>query len=302
MFNRLSKVKTCLIAFAATLASIVVPAASSAQSSFQSPDILVLGDSQISFGSGPAFLDFFEDIKAHCKPNNSQARHLKKLGEMSVAVIGVRSTSLQHWTSRMGASKGSICDVDPKWKVNAGSYGFINQTANKYVQIGQGREYQFCEKGKSPFEAMFRQDYYYPRLLFMTFLGNSSKRWASSVENARADVDETMRQLPSDIPCIFMTTAPPFRQNIVDLRLMAQENLKTAFVEAGARCTFLEGATPETVAANLGNKRYFRLNMEGRVKDPYHPNTKAARNFLEIEMGQICNAIFTQVEQADPRP
>ena len=272
-----------------------------AQASFQSPDILVLGDSQISFGSGPAFLDFFGDIKSQCKPNASQAQNLKKLGDMSVAVIGVRSTSLQHWTSRMGDTKGSICDVDPKWKVNAGSYGFINQTANKYVQIGQGDEYQFCEKGKSPFEAMFRRDYYYPRLLFLTFLGNSSKRWASSLESAKEDVAETMRQLPDDIPCIFMTTAPPFKQSIVDLRLMAQENLKQAFLETGARCSFVEGATPETVAANLGNKKYFRLNMDGHVKDPYHPNTRAARNFLEIEMGQICNAIFTQVEAAGTR-
>ena len=33
---------------------------------FLSPDILILGDSQISFGSGPAFLEFFTDIKKHC--------------------------------------------------------------------------------------------------------------------------------------------------------------------------------------------------------------------------------------------
>lgn len=30
---------------------------------FISPEILILGDSQISFGSGPAFLEFFTDIK-----------------------------------------------------------------------------------------------------------------------------------------------------------------------------------------------------------------------------------------------
>ena len=47
---------------------------------FRSPDILVLGDSQLSFGSGPAFLDFFQDIKSHCMPKVHQVQKLKKLG------------------------------------------------------------------------------------------------------------------------------------------------------------------------------------------------------------------------------
>lgn len=262
---------------------------------FKSPDILILGDSQITFGSGPVFLEFFENIKAHCHPNAAQKADLKKLGDMSVGVIGVRSTSLHSWTARKGAAKGTVCDVDPKWKVNAGSYGFLNTTGNKYVQIGKGPEYQFCKKNKSPFEAMLREDYYNPKLLLMSFMGNAARRWAKHKDLALQDVQNTMRQLPPNMPCIFMTTAPAYSKKIVDLRLQAQENLEQAFRESGSRCTFVKGATPETVAANVGNKHYFRVNKSGKVKDPYHPNTKAAENFFAVEMGDICGAIFEQI-------
>ena len=268
---------------------------------FHSPDILVLGDSQISFGSGPAFLEFFTDIKQHCTPDDARKKNLAKLGEMKVAVIGVRSTSLHSWTARSGKAKGKVCDVDPTWNVNAGSYGFVNMTSNKFVQIGQGSQYQFCERGRSPFEAMFRDGYYQPKLLLMSFLGNSARRWADSKEKAVADVRKMMQQVPPDIPCIFMTTAPSYSEKVVKLRLRAQENLRQAFTETGSRCSFVPGSTPKTVAANQGNKHYFRLNKDGMVKDPYHPNREAAKNFFALEMDGICNAIFEQVERA-PEP
>lgn len=263
---------------------------------FVSPEILILGDSQISFGSGPAFLEFFTDIKQHCHPNPQQEQNLKQLGEMRVGVIGVRSTSIGSWIARKGAAKNTICKEDRKWRVNAGTYGFVNTTGNKYVQIGKGREYQFCTPEKSAFEHMFRENYYDPKLLLMSFLGNSAKRWANSPQAAIDDVAEMMRQLPSDTPCIFMTTAPAFSKKIVDLRLKAQKNLMAAFEETGSRCTFVPGATPQTVAANQGNKHYFRLNKRGMVKDPYHPNAAAAKNFFALEMDGICNAIFTQID------
>ncbi|MEP3347526.1 MAG: SGNH/GDSL hydrolase family protein [Litoreibacter sp.] len=269
---------------------------------FVSPEILILGDSQISFGSGPAFLEFFTDIKQHCSPSPKQAQNLARLGEMRVGVIGVRSTSIGSWIARKGAAKNTICKEDRKWRVNAGTYGFINMTGNKYVQIGKGKEYQFCTPQKSAFEHMFREDYYNPKLLLMSFLGNSAKRWANDPQTAIDDVEEMMRQLPSDTPCIFMTTAPAFSKKIVDLRLKAQKNLMTAFEKTGSRCTFVPGATPKTVAANQGNKHYFRLNKQGMVKDPYHPNQRAAKNFFALEMDGICNAIFTQVDDAIKNP
>ncbi len=269
---------------------------------FVSPDIVILGDSQIPFGSGPVFLDFFENIKDHCPPTDAQAQDLKTLGEMNVAVIGVRSTSLHSWTARKGRGKGAICDVDKKWKANAGTFGFINRSSHKYVQIGRGKPYQFCKPGKSAFEAMFAPDYYKPRLLLMSFLGNATKRWGTSREKALEDVQKTMAQIPAGMPCIFMTTAPAYSEKIIKRRLKAQANIKWAFEEAGAECTFIEGATPRTVAANQGNKQYFRLNKSGRVKDPFHPNEKAAKNFFAIEMETICTAIYKEIGDAMPDP
>ena len=273
---------------------------SAAAQDFVSPEILILGDSQISFGSGPAFLEFFNDIEGHCQANNEQMQNLKKLGKMRVGVIGVRSTSIHSWTARSGRSKDTICKEDRKWRVNAGTYGFINMTGNKYVQIGKGKEYQFCAPKKSAFEYMFRDGYYEPKLLLMSFLGNSAKRWANSLEAAIEDVEKMMAQLPPDVPCVFMTTAPAYKKEIVDLRLKAQDNLMSAFEATGARCSFVPGATPETVLANQGNKNYFRLNKRGMVKDPYHPNRAAAKNFFALEMNGICNAVFDQMDRALP--
>ncbi len=264
---------------------------------FESPDILILGDSQFTFGSGPSFLDFFQNIKSKCSPSKKQARDLKKLGDMSVAVIGVRSSSLPSWTARSKSGKAAVCDIDLKWKVNAGSYGTVNKTKNVYIQIGKGPQYQFCKKKISPFEAMFEDKYYDPKLLVMSFLGNSSAGWAKNPKMALNDVQKTMAQLPDDMPCIFITSAPSFNKKTNKVRVRAQKNLKKAFQKSGSHCSFVEGLTPQTIAANLGVKNHFRRNKSGTVKDPYHPNKRAAKKFFKIEKNAICKAIFTQVSK-----
>lgn len=287
--------------FITLVAALILGLTQTARSEgFTSPDILILGDSQIPFGSGPAFVDFFADLRASCMPAPEQAQHLDRLGDMRVGVIGVRSTSIGHWTARSGSAKDTICKEDRKWKVNAGTFGSINTTGNKYKQIGKGHEYQFCAPQKSALEQMLRPDYYAPKLVLLSFLGNSAKRWAASLEDAQRDVEEMMRQLPSDLPCIFMTTAPAYSKKITDLRLKAQANLQTAFEKTGSRCSFVPGTTPQTVAANQGNPSFFRRNESGRVKDPYHPNKRAAKHFFELEMGGICNAVFEQIAPVTP--
>lgn len=284
------------LSFALTLALCALTAAPlKAAEPFTSPDILILGDSQIPFGSGPVFLDFFENIKTRCATDATQAKNLTHIDTMKVAVIGVRSTSLHSWTARSGKAKGAVCDVDPKWRVNAGTFGFINRTGNKYAQIGRGAPYQFCTQGKSPFEAMFKTDYYAPKLLLMSFLGNSTSRWGDSREAALEDVRNMMAQVPQGTPCIFMTTSPSYSKKVTDKRLKAQENIKWAFREAGAACTFVEGATDQTIAANTGNPNHFRRSKSGKVKDIYHPNERAARKFFSIEMDNICNAVLSEL-------
>ena len=275
---------------------LMLPTTALSAGTFKSPDILVLGDSQFTFGSGPSFLDFFQNIQSKCSPNKSQMRDLKKLGDMSVAVIGVRSSSLPAWTARTKKGKGAVCDVDPKWKVNAGSYGTVNKTKNIYIQIGKGPQYQFCKKKLSPFEAMFKDRYYDPKLMVMSFLGNSSGGGAKNPKMALNDVQKTMAQLPEDMPCIFITSAPSYNKKTNDVRVRAQKNLKEAFKQSGNRCSFVEGLTPKTIAANLGVKSHFRRKKSGAVKDPYHPNKRAAKKFFAIEKNAICKAIFTQIK------
>ncbi len=260
---------------------------------FNSPDILILGDSQIPFGSGPSFLNFFENLVENC---GFKSKISDKLGTQSVAVIGVRSTSLGTWTKRTKSGKRPICTVDPKWKVNAGTYGTVNRSDNIYVQIGKGANYQFCAPDKSAFETMFKPEYYDPKLLFLTFLGNSSATWAKDRDAALRDVKAAIAHLPKHIPCVFMTTAPTYRKKTVNQRLKAQENLKSAFVEAGNRCAFVDGFTSETIKSNLGVRRHFRQRKSGKVKDPFHPNKRAAKKFFRLRHTAICNAVATQLK------
>ena len=105
-----------------------------------------------------------------------------------------------------------------------------------------------------------------------------------------------MMQLPDGVPCIFMTTAPTYKKKTVDLRMRAQENVKYAFMKNASRCSFVEGFTEKTVAANLGNKNHFRRRKSGKVRDPFHPNRKAAEKFLSAGMDRICKAVFKQLE------
>ncbi|MEP5010515.1 MAG: SGNH/GDSL hydrolase family protein, partial [Roseobacter sp.] len=66
----------------------VAPTFAVAQST---PDILVLGDSQISFGAGEVYLNYFDELPDRCKMTSSRKRRLAKLGDRQTAAIGVRS-------------------------------------------------------------------------------------------------------------------------------------------------------------------------------------------------------------------
>jgi hypothetical protein len=229
------------------------------------PDVLVLGDSQLTFGAGAAFVDFFGDVAGSCG----------LAAESTVGVIGVRSSTLRSWTGDTRRSRSAICDVDPTWHVNAGAYGTLSQGENPYVQIGQGAQFQFCRSGLSPLEAVFADDYY--------------------PSAALADVQATMADLPDNQPCIFMTTAPTYRQSVVSMRQRAQDNLQRAFQQTGRKCSFVTGFTPDTIAANVGNAEHFRRNDSGGVRDPFHPTERAARVFLELERPALCAAIQAQL-------
>jgi len=262
---------------------------------FESPEIFVLGDSQFLFGSGPAFHDFFLNINEHCSTNFNFRQNVKTLKNVSTGVLGVRSTSLNSWVGRDDESKTRICSVDPNWHINASMFGSIKYSDERFLQIGREEPFKFCKQNRSAFEVMFEKQYFNPKLFVMFFLGNSANRWAESEADAKADALATLQQIPADMPCIFMTTAPPHKQNMIDTRLKGQENLRKAFKEVDNHCTFIDGLTPETIKANLGNDHHFKFNVKaGKVKDVFHPNEKGAKRFLALKKTDICQAVSEQ--------
>jgi hypothetical protein len=254
------------------------------------PDVLVLGDSQLTFGAGAAFVEALGRMAGDC---GLQAG-------ATVGVIGVRSSALTSWTGRSRQAKAPICDVDRTWKVNAATYGTLAQGKNPYVQIGHDRngQFRFCTAGISPLQAVFAGGYYRPRLLILFMLGNAADRWAGSPAAALQDVRALMADLPPGLPCVFMTSAPPHGARHVQLRQRAQDNIARAFADSGARCGFVAGFTPATVAENRGNAANFRRTATGRVKDPFHPTEAAARRFLALRQAALCRAIADQMARA----
>jgi hypothetical protein len=250
-----------------------------------SPDVLILGDSQLSFGAGKAFVRTIESMRGDCG----------LAPDTTVGVIGVRSSTLQSWTSASRSAKAAICEVDPTWKVNAGVYGTLAQGENPYVQIGRGAQFQFCESGRSPLSAVFHGGYYRPRLVIMFLMGNAAERWAASPAAAEQDVRAFVAALPKGQPCIFMTSAPPYGDKAVRRRQQAQDNIAAAFARAGKQCSFVPGFTAATVRENRGNAANFRRKPSGGVKDPYHPTEAAARRFLALQRTALCRAMAAQL-------
>lgn len=259
-----------------------------------SPEVLVVGDSQISVAAGPFYQSLFKNFNTICRAHNVSVPNTS-INFSKVASIGVRSTGLQSWTTRADASKKTICEVDKNFGVNAGTWGLGGTQGRKFVQIGKGEEYQFCRPNLSAFEAMFAKDYYKPKLLVMAFLGNSAERWANTRSGATIDVKETLEQIPDDTACVFMTTAPVFSKETNDLRARAQENVISAFQNHKTRCAVVPGFSKDLRDKIEGNSQYFRTNAEGRVIDPLHPNEGAIKHFFEKNTPVLCRAISQQL-------
>jgi hypothetical protein len=249
------------------------------------PNVLILGDSQLTFGAGEAFLDEMQAMAGSCGLAD----------DVTIGIVGVRSSSIVTWTAQSKAAKGAICDVDPKWNVNAAAYGTLSQGKNPYVQIGRGAQFQFCSPQRSPLQSVFRDGYYAPDLLILFMLGNATERWADSPEAALQDVGALVKNLPKDQPCIFMTTAPPNKETVVRLRQQAQDNIERAFAQTDSQCSFVPGFTAATIRENQGNAANFRRHASGAVKDPFHPTESAARKFLKLQRGALCKAIAREL-------
>jgi hypothetical protein len=247
--------------------------------------VLVLGDSQISFGAGGAYTAFFGNLARNC------GAVPQGYASADAAAIGVRSTALHHWTSRNQPDRGTICDVDPTYGVNAGSYG-VTSAGRSYVQIGADPNYPFCPPNKSPLEAVFDVPALTPDLIVLTVLGNATDRWQTGT-TARSDWQAAATQLPAGKPCIVMTTIPTYEKDENDRRARAQANLARA-VDGSGNCAFVPGITSATRQAIEGNAEFFRTDSTGTVTDSRHPTAASAARFMQIQTPALCAAL-TQV-------
>lgn len=287
-----------LLKYTAAVLLGLLPAPLIAQTqTFTSPDILVLGDSQIMFGAGPAYLEFFDDLVENCPADVADADLLYDLDVYSTAVIGVRSTSIHNWTAVDTKTKADLCEVDPNFDRNAGAYGTINLERKKYLQVGQSPDLAFCRADTSPLQTALRPDYYAPKLLVLSFLGNATKRWAETPHKADQDVMTLMSQLPQNVPCVFLTTAPSFKQSVNETRAPAQNAIATAFARHGKHCKFVRGATPQTIARLQADKHNFRIDDQGKVKDPFHPTYRGASVFLDTIKPKLCAAVISSLKE-----
>jgi len=257
---------------------------------FKTPEILMLGDSQLSFGAGEVVLDFFENLKMRCEGVVDQTMLLDELQKMRTTLIGARSSSLQSWTTTSGWAYDRLCKKDPTWGVNASIWGYGRKKGVPYVQIGEHKGYDFCEKGKTPIQVMFDEGYK-PDLLIFNILGNNAKRWAKDPKTAEIDVARFIEQTPAHLPCIYMSTLPIHTKRRNDTRFKAQVAIKAAFEKADNRCAFVETLDKKTISLIQGQNKYFKRKKNGRVKDPFHPQKAAARKVYNLKQTEICQAI-----------
>jgi len=242
--------------------------------------VVVLGDSQISFGAGAAYTSFFSDLAATCADVPTRFQNA------SAAAIGVRSTSLHHWTTTDESARRPLCAVDTTYGVNAGAYG-VTSPGRTYVQIGQDPAYPFCPPNRPALPAAAQA--LSADLLVLAFLGNAKERWQDAA-TARADWANAERQIPAGTACIAMTTQPSFEPATNAARAQAQTNLARA-VQRSGRCAFVPGITARTRAAFEGNKDHFRTDATGRVTDPNHPTERSATAFTTLITPALCAAV-----------
>ena len=169
----------------------------------------------------------------------------------------------------------------------ATSFGYIDAAAAGGNAIGEFslRDYRGKQHQLS--------DYADAKVVVLAFLGNSADRWANSRAATERDVRQTLDQIPKDVPCIFLTTAPVFSKETNDIRMRAQSAVADAFERANGHCKVVKGFTRQTRAAIEGNKRFFRQDASGELADPLHPNAMATRLFLESNMPRLCDAVFS---------
>lgn len=262
-------------------------------------DIMVLGDSQLAFGSGPAMLNFLDKFRDHCGDAGLPEDQTGAIDAMNVGILGVRATGLWMWLSTTRKATRMICVRDPNGLSNASTYGRLRYRNSRWAQIGDSPHHQFCGNTRSPLENIFAELPNAPKLVIFNFLGLSTSDWLDQMK-LRRDLSRLEDQLPNETACLFLTTIPTYSPRINRPRHRAQQNLARALAETGSRCGFVAGHTPSTIRAFQNNRAYYRRRRNGTVKDPYHANAAGARRFLGLRGPAICRGVTETLFPSQP--
>ena len=201
----------------------------------KSIDILVIGDSQISFGSGPALESFFAKFADRCAHTNVTKSTRHAIGAMTLGMVGVRSTGLTTWLARSKRGKRMMCvrDPDPRGLVNASVWGAMRRS-QRWVQIGSHRGYRYCKPGQSTLRTMMQSFMMPPKLVIFHVMATDTNRWHTP-KRIKHDLERLEADLPKDTACLYFTTAPTYRKSVNKRRVLAQTMLGEAIRETGSR-------------------------------------------------------------------
>ena len=291
-------IKTAKILLTSSLIALSIGASSAPAQSLQDADLLIVGDSQILFRGGPAYLDHFNKIAETCSALiPERATDFKAHFSGDVGVAGIRAATTNSWLAREGKEKDTICVPEKSWPKNTRGFGVLHTPDQKFHQTASDGLYPLCQPNQSALEILFKEVGTKPKLLVLAILGKYADAWAKDKALAHEDAAELAAQVPANTPCIYLTTAPSFAGNHNAKRRLGQGHFFDGLKKAGGACLPVEGLTDETISAFQGNNKLYKAREDGTVRDIFHPNDLGIRTFLKATSPALCQALVTIMDR-----
>ncbi|MEP1444190.1 MAG: hypothetical protein ABJK39_14360 [Hyphomicrobiales bacterium] len=293
--------KTAKIMLASSLIAITTSITAAPAQSLKDADLLVVGDSQILFRGGPAYLDHFNKLAETCGALiPERAADFKEHFSGDVGVAGIRAATLNSWLAREGKEKDALCVPEKSWPKNTRGFGVLQTPDQKFHQTGREGNYPLCQADQSPLETLFKQVGNKPNLVVLTILGKYANKWAKNEALAHDDAARLAAQVPAGTPCVYLTTAPSFSGKQNAIRRVGQNHFFNGFEKAGGACLPVKGLTEETIATFEGNNKLYKARKDGSVRDVFHPNDLGIRTFLNMASPAMCQALVTILDREQP--
>lgn len=266
--------------------------------SLKDADLLVVGDSQILFRGGPAYVEHFKHLAQTCGALiPERAADFKAHFSGDVGVAGIRAATLKAWLARHGKEKDALCVPEKTWPKNTRGFGVLNTPEQKFHQTASDGNYPLCQKNQTPLEALFKEVGTKPKLLVLAILGKYADVWAKDEALAHKDAAELASQVPANTPCVYLTTAPSFSSKQNAKRRVGQDHFFNGFEKAGGACLPVKGLTDETISAFQGNNKFYKAREDGTVRDVFHPNHLGIKTFLNTTSPAMCQALVTIMDR-----